>query len=91
VLKGLLVDAYRSPQAMLKLFKANAYDLAILDIRMPVLSGLALYREMKKLTQQLLPASFLLLKFTQMSLKRYFHLWMVLKPSLKNPYPSEDY
>jgi DNA-binding response OmpR family regulator len=58
VLKGLLVDAYTSPQAMLKSFKPNAYDLAILDIRMPVLSGFALYREMKK-TDPAITACFL--------------------------------
>src|SRR5215207_2300862 len=46
--KGLQVDAYSSPQEALGSFKPNIYDLAILDIRMPVMSGFELYREMKK-------------------------------------------
>jgi two-component system catabolic regulation response regulator CreB/two-component system response regulator ChvI len=48
-LKGMLVDAYSSPRQALQAFKPNLYDLAILDIRMPVLSGFQLYREMKKI------------------------------------------
>jgi DNA-binding response OmpR family regulator len=46
-LRGLLVDAYTSPQIALHSFKPNAYDLAILDIRMPEMTGFQLYREMK--------------------------------------------
>lgn len=45
--KGLLIDAYTSPQEALQSFKPNAYDLAILDIRMPEMTGFQLYREMK--------------------------------------------
>ena len=47
VLKGILVDGYSFPHEVLKSFKANMYDLAILDIRMPVLSGFQLYRDEK--------------------------------------------
>ncbi len=46
--KGLQVDAYTSPQEALQSFKPEAYDLAILDIRMPAMTGFQLYREMKK-------------------------------------------
>lgn len=47
-LKGLQVDAYTSPQEALQSFKPDVYDLAILDIRMPAMTGFQLYREMKK-------------------------------------------
>ncbi len=47
--KGLQVDAYTYPHKALDSFKPNTYDLAILDIRMPVLSGFALYRAIKKI------------------------------------------
>jgi DNA-binding response OmpR family regulator len=47
--KGLQVDAFTCPQKALDSFKPNTYDVAILDIRMPVLSGFALYREIKKI------------------------------------------
>lgn len=46
--KGLQVDAYTSPQEALQSFKPDVYDLAILDIRMPAMTGFQLYREMKK-------------------------------------------
>jgi CheY-like chemotaxis protein len=45
----LQVDAYTYPQKPLDSFKPNTYDLAILDIQRPVLSGFALYREIKKI------------------------------------------
>jgi DNA-binding response OmpR family regulator len=47
-LKGFLVDAYTSPQQALQSFKPNVYDLTILDIRMPAMTGFQLYREMKR-------------------------------------------
>ena len=47
-LKGMQVDVYTSPQEALESFKPNTYDLAILDIRMPDMTGFQLYREMKK-------------------------------------------
>jgi DNA-binding response OmpR family regulator len=46
--KGLQVDAYTSPQEALQSFKPDAYDLAILDIRLPAMTGFRLYREMKR-------------------------------------------
>lgn len=45
---GFQVDAYTSSIEALDAFKLDVYDLAILDIRMPGLSGFELYREMKK-------------------------------------------
>ena len=45
---GFQVDAYSSSEEALNSFEPSKYDLAILDIRMPSLSGLQLYREMKK-------------------------------------------
>jgi DNA-binding response OmpR family regulator len=47
-INGFQVDAYRSSQEVLDSFKPNTYDLAILDIRMPGLSGFQLYRGIKK-------------------------------------------
>jgi DNA-binding response OmpR family regulator len=41
------VDVYTSSQEALQSFKPNTYDLAILDIRMPDMTGFQLYREMK--------------------------------------------
>jgi FixJ family two-component response regulator len=46
-IKGFEVHAYDSSREALNAFKPDVYDLAILDIRMPGLSGFKLYREMK--------------------------------------------
>jgi DNA-binding response OmpR family regulator len=51
--KGFQVDAFSYPQKALDSFKPNTYDLAIFDIRMPVLSGFALCREIKKMDHRI--------------------------------------
>jgi DNA-binding response OmpR family regulator len=45
---GFEVDAYNEPQKALADFKPNTYDLLILDSKMPKMSGLELYREIRK-------------------------------------------
>jgi DNA-binding response OmpR family regulator len=41
------VDAYTAPSAALENFKPDLYDLLILDIKMPEISGFELYSKMK--------------------------------------------
>jgi two-component system, OmpR family, response regulator ChvI len=43
------VDAFNKPEDALSNFKAGAYDMMIADIRMPGMSGFELYREVKKI------------------------------------------
>jgi DNA-binding response OmpR family regulator len=43
-----IVDYYYNPIIALDEFKSNFYDLIILDIKMPYINGLQLYREIKK-------------------------------------------
>ena len=43
-----IVDYYCNPILALDEFKSNFYDLIILDIKMPDINGLQLYREIKK-------------------------------------------
>jgi CheY-like chemotaxis protein len=47
---GFVADAYSDPVRALREFKANRYDLLILDYFMP-LDGLELFRRMRKIDQ----------------------------------------
>ncbi|HYV52642.1 MAG TPA: response regulator [Candidatus Eisenbacteria bacterium] len=48
---GFVVDSY-DPHIALKKFKADLYNLVILDIKMPDLNGFALYREIRRLDRK---------------------------------------
>jgi DNA-binding response OmpR family regulator len=45
---GFIVDSYENPLLALENFKPHYYDLLILDIKMPKMSGFSFYREIKK-------------------------------------------
>jgi len=45
---GFIVDSYENPFLALENFKPYYYDLLILDIKMPKMSGFSFYREIKK-------------------------------------------
>jgi DNA-binding response OmpR family regulator len=49
---GFTVDTYLDPLVALSMFKPNSYDLVILDIKMPKMSGFELHTEMRKVDQQ---------------------------------------
>jgi len=44
---GFVVDEFSDPVIALSNYKAGIYDLLLLDIRMPIMNGLELYREIK--------------------------------------------
>ena len=46
---GFRVDSFTDPLSALENFKANLYDLIILDIQMPGINGFELYRQIKKI------------------------------------------
>jgi DNA-binding response OmpR family regulator len=46
---GFQVDAFDDPVLALDNFRKGAYDLLILDIKMPKLNGFELYREIRKI------------------------------------------
>ena len=49
----LQVEAFYDPVLALSRFKAEAYDLAILDIKMPEMDGFDLYKELRKIDHKL--------------------------------------
>jgi len=49
---GFTVHSYQSPILALQKFKADFYDLVILDIKMPEINGFDLYRQIKRLDKK---------------------------------------
>jgi DNA-binding response OmpR family regulator len=49
----LQVEAFYDPVLALSRFKVGAYDLAVLDIKMPVIDGFELYRKLRKIDNEL--------------------------------------
>ncbi|HEY7080999.1 MAG TPA: response regulator [Nitrososphaeraceae archaeon] len=47
------VDTHTEPLQVIKNFEINAYDLLILDIKMPQMNGFELYRELKKIDENI--------------------------------------
>src|SRR5438105_7097247 len=45
---GFSVEAFTDPESALRKFRPGAYDMMIIDIRMPKLNGFDLYRELRK-------------------------------------------
>ena len=50
---GFIVDSYENPFLALENFKPHYYDLLILDIKMPKMSGFSFYREIKSLDKKM--------------------------------------
>jgi CheY-like chemotaxis protein len=46
---GFTVDIFNDPLLALKNFKPNLYDLALLDVMMPEMGGIELYKQLKKI------------------------------------------
>ena len=46
--RGFNVVTFNDPLKALSSFKPSAYDISIIDIRMPGMNGFELYREMRK-------------------------------------------
>lgn len=46
---GFTVDSFNNPVKALSDFKADVYDIALIDIKMPKLNGFDLYRKLRKI------------------------------------------
>jgi len=46
-------DSYEDPRLALKNFRANMFDLLLLDIKMPDINGMDLYQEMRKIDDKI--------------------------------------
>ena len=52
-IEGFSVNAFTSPLDALEHFKVGYYDLALLDLKMPEMTGFELYRALKKQDEKL--------------------------------------
>ena len=50
---GFKIQAFTDPILALRNFAARSYDLALMDIRMPKITGLGLYRELRKIDNKI--------------------------------------
>jgi len=51
-INGILVDSYNDAEEALSHFKRGMYELLLLDIGMPKMNGFELYREIRKLDEE---------------------------------------
>jgi DNA-binding response OmpR family regulator len=51
---GFTVTAFNNPLLALSYFTANAYDLLLLDIRMPQMGGFEFYRKIRKIDKNIM-------------------------------------
>lgn len=84
-INGFQVEGYSSPQEVLVSFKPSKYDLAILDIRMPGLSGFHLYREMRKIDPTITACFLSAFEVHPNEFKIVFPSMMEVKAIIKKP------
>src|SRR5919198_1443546 len=46
---GYVVDTFNDPQEALSNFKADSYDLLLIDVKMPKMNGFELYQQIEKI------------------------------------------
>lgn len=51
--RGFSVDVFNDPVDAILSFKAGKYDVVLLDIRMPRMDGLRVFRELRRLDQRI--------------------------------------
>ena len=51
---GYSIDAYTNPLEAFNKFRKKSYDLIILDLKMPKMNGMTLYRKMKEIDDKVI-------------------------------------
>ena len=49
---GFVVDTYNDPLSVISNFKADSYDLLLLDIKMPKMNGFELYNKLHQIDEK---------------------------------------
>ena len=51
---GYIIDAYTNPLEAFHNFRKNSHDLIILDLKMPKMDGMRLYRKIKEIEDKVI-------------------------------------
>ena len=84
------VDAYNDPLLALSNFKQNAYDLVILDIRMPVINGFELYKKIRKVDDKVKVCFMTAFDDYRQEFKKSFPMLDEIKCFIRKPKAVED-
>ena len=84
------VDAYNDPLIALSNFKQNAYDLVILDIRMPVINGFELYKKIRKVDDKVKVCFMTAFDDYRQEFKKSFPMLDEIKCFIRKPKAVED-
>jgi DNA-binding NtrC family response regulator len=84
------VDAYNNPLLALSNFKKNAYDLVILDIRMPDMDGFELYKKIKMVDDKVKVCFMTAFDDYRQEFKKSFPMLDEIKCFIRKPNAIED-
>ena len=84
------VDAYNNPLLALSNFKPNAYDLVILDIRMPDMDGFELYKKIRVVDDKVKVCFMTAFDDYRQEFKKSFPMLDEIKCFIRKPNAIED-
>jgi DNA-binding response OmpR family regulator len=84
------VDAYNDPLLALSNFKKNAYDLIILDIRMPDMDGFELYKKIRMIDDKVKVCFMTAFDDYRQEFKKSFPMLDEIKCFIRKPNAIED-
>lgn len=84
------VDAYNDPLLALSNFKKNAYDLVILDIRMPDMDGFELYKKIRMIDDKVKVCFMTAFDDYRQEFKKSFPMLDEIKCFIRKPNAIED-
>ena len=84
------VDAYNDPLLALSNFKQNAYDLVILDIRMPVINGFELFKKIRMVDDKVKVCFMTAFDDYRQEFKKSFPMLDEIKCFIRKPKAVED-
>ncbi len=86
----LEVDAYTSPLEALEFFKPNTYYIAVLDIRMPEMTGFQLHRRLRELDPAITTCFLSAFEIREDEFKKVFPSMQGVKAIIRKPVRTDE-